>query len=163
MVLWLLVAVVLSGIAELGEAHIGSAHQQALSIEYPYFTEERTFLNDDIEAENMAGNTREKPKRNEESSKAGLRLSLSNNIDVLRDKLFTAMASKGPEAQKQILELLPSRKEMLMNSARTRAKERFFVRNSPHPSLAKFRRNAPLNYKWQPASRQYSSKYLTHL
>jgi hypothetical protein len=44
-----------------------------LSIEYPYFTEERTFLNDVIEAENMAENTREKPKRNEESSKAGLR------------------------------------------------------------------------------------------
>jgi hypothetical protein len=44
-----------------------------LSIEYPYFTEKRTLLNDDIDAENMGGKTRETPKRNEESSKAGLR------------------------------------------------------------------------------------------
>ena len=46
---------------------------QALSIEYPYFTEERTLLKDDINDKNIRENTKEKLKRNEESSKAGLR------------------------------------------------------------------------------------------
>ena len=45
---------------------------EALSIEYPYFTEKRTLL-DDINAQNIGENTKEKLKRNEESSKAGLR------------------------------------------------------------------------------------------
>jgi len=91
-------------------------------------------------------------KRGEKAvDKNGMRLSISNNMDVLRDKLFTAINGKpgSPNDQGKMANLkdivASSHQAMLLHAARNRAKQRFFV--SPKDNLRKYRRNSQQIFK----------------
>merc|ERR1712130_765678 len=113
------------------------------------------------EKRNKKGNEERIEKRGEQAvDKNGMRLSISNNMDVLRDKLFTAINSNGGKlsavggnaktGQSKMTKLkemvaVPNHQALLLLAARNRAKQRFFV--SPKDSLRKYRRNSQQIFK----------------
>merc|ERR1719483_1046875 len=80
-----------------------------------------------------------------------LRLSVSNNIDVLRDKLFTGMKggqAGGIDTKRFPMVAVPTSEDRLINPARIREKSRrYMVRRQPESSYSQFRRNTRL--MWQ--------------
>jgi len=110
-------------------------------------------------------------KKASHNGKGLLRLSVSNNIDVLRERLLTGMGSRqrprstGGDNKRFQLDLKPTKNE-LINSGRLREKSRKYVRDNPYKpqtSYSQFRRKTRLMWQSRMSNMRSPMVPITHL